>query len=103
MSDFPHPGSYAHLRSMENYIMYIVRRPCFHTNQASNVLGILGFCGLDLFENKIEEPFRQCLWECRTRKDVQEFYSTVRGSHDLPFRYCPHTPHTRWPVNAHER
>ena len=33
----PHPGSYARLKSTENYIVYIIKRACFSDEQTPNL------------------------------------------------------------------
>ena len=107
-----HPGSLAHLKSIENYILYIVRRACFGGPPTGGdtgdtcgptgggdtgenplrkrlcvgnpcALGILGRGGEDLFQHEVEPKVREG-FECRTAEQVREFYTEdVRGTLDV--------------------
>ena len=88
--DLPHPGSYDHLQSTENYILYIIRRACFGNKHVYKTvdnckLPILGIGGEDLFKEEVEKRVRSN-FECRTEFDVAQFYcKEVRGTKDLPY------------------
>lgn len=67
------PGSYAHLKSSENYVVHILRRACLGP-QGKSALSILGRAGPEFFGCEIEPRVRSG-FECRTAAEVEDHYA----------------------------